>query len=200
MIIDTLNDVLDSIWQRWTRGKADRRSPLHTPVVGSVDCYGATQQRIMVLRGVDRLSRTMRFHTDRRSSKALQIGDGAPLSVLGYDATAKIQMRISGTAHIETVGPTADTAWASSTPSSRRIYLVTPGPGTAVEAPRSGLPKDMEHRVPSLEESESGRGNFAVLVVTIHHIEWLYLASEGHQRAAFSCGGEGIWSGKWLIP
>jgi pyridoxamine 5'-phosphate oxidase len=194
---DSLDEVLCDIWMRLVRGGADRKSAFHTPVVGSVDDASHPQQRVMVLRKCDEAARTMRFHTDIRSAKVHQI-DGR-VSIIGYDPSAKIQIRVGGTAAIERDGDVADAAWAASNASSRRCYLAEPGPGTISEHPSSGLPASVENRVPDIAETESGRANFAVLMVTLDCLEWLYLAHDGHRRARFVWEA-GEWRGVWLIP
>ena len=196
---DDLDTILTDIWTRWGRGSADRRSPFHTPVVASISVSGTTQQRIMVLRHVDRSGSTLRFHTDIRSGKAAQIAEHGTVSVLGYDASAKVQIRASGTAQIITTGTIPDTAWAATSPSGRRSYLTTLAPGSISDHATSGLPKAYETTVPTLPESEAGRANFAIIVITLDRFEWLHLASTGHRRAAFTRSGD-TWAGKWLIP
>ena len=196
---DDLDTILTDIWTRWGRGSADRRSAFHTPVVASISVSGTTQQRIMVLRHVDRSGSTLRFHTDIRSGKAAQIAEHGTVSVLGYDASAQVQIRASGTAQIITTGTIPDTAWAATSPSGRRSYLTTLAPGTISDQATSGLPKAYETTVPTLPESEAGRANFAIIVITLDRFEWLHLASTGHRRAAFTRSGD-TWAGKWLIP
>ncbi|MFM9853623.1 MAG: pyridoxamine 5'-phosphate oxidase family protein [Sphingomonadaceae bacterium] len=194
---DSLDDVLSDVWSRWVRGGADRKSAFHTPVVASVDDAGNPQQRVMVLRKCDAAARMIRFHTDIRSAKVAQIGKR--VSVIGYDPAAKIQIRVSGTAAIERDGLLADAAWAASNASSRRCYLAEPGPGTVTPLPGSGLPASVESRVPDIEETLPGRGNFAVMMVTLDSLEWLYLAHDGHRRARFVWDDD-AWRGVWLIP
>ena len=196
---DNLDDVLADIWMRLVRGGADRKSAFHTPVVASVCAAGLPRQRVMVLRKCDEASATMRFHTDIRSDKVSEIGEAPTVSVLGYDAGANIQIRVAGTAVIESEGARADAAWASSNASSRRCYLAQPGPGSGSEIPTSGLPAALETRVPDIAETEAGRANFAVMIVTLATLEWLYLAHDGHRRARFECR-DGVWHGAWLIP
>jgi pyridoxamine 5'-phosphate oxidase len=196
---DDLDMIFADIWQRLVRGKADRHSAFHTPVVASVDCEGAPQQRVMVLRKVDKDAATLRFHTDARSAKAVQLATNARVSVIGYDAGAKIQIRVSGHGRVETDTALAVDSWASSVPSSRRCYLAEVAPGSKTDAPTSGLPTHVENRVPTLLETEPGRINFAVLVVEMDHLEWLYLASDGHRRAEFVRRDDG-WQGQWLVP
>ena len=196
---DDLDTILTDIWTRWGRGSADRRSPFHTPVVASISVSSTPQQRVMVLRHVDRSGSTLRFHTDIRSGKAAQIAEHGTVSVLGYDASAKVQIRASGTAQIITTGTIPDTAWAATSPSGRRSYLTTLAPGIISDHATSGLPKAYETTVPTLPESEAGRANFAIIVITLDRFEWLHLASTGHRRAAFTRSGD-TWAGKWLIP
>jgi pyridoxamine 5'-phosphate oxidase len=195
----TLDAVQADIWMRLVRGGADRRSAFHTPAVASIDADGMPQQRVMVLRKCVAADATMRFHTDLRSVKVNEIGDSARVSVLGYDATAKIQIRASGRGIISDSGEIADAAWAASSPSSRRCYLTRYAPGSMTDKPISGLPASLEARVPERSETEAGRANFAVLMVTLDTLEWLYLAHDGHVRARFACE-DGVWKGKWLIP
>ena len=195
----TLDAVLADIWARLVRGGADRRSAFHTPVVASIGADGIPQQRVMVLRKCVEANATMRFHTDLRSAKVREIGSGGPVSVLGYDAGAKIQIRASGHGLLSDTDEIANAAWIASSPSSRRCYLTRYAPGSVADKPMSGLPAALENRVPERSETEAGRVNFAVLTVRLDTLEWLYLAHDGQVRARFA-HGEGGWKGEWLIP
>ena len=42
---ESLPDILAHAWSLLVRGGADRKSPLHTPVVASVDAAGLPQAR-----------------------------------------------------------------------------------------------------------------------------------------------------------
>lgn len=196
---DDLDAILNDIWTRWGRGAADRRSPFHTPVVGSTGQGGAPEQRVMVLRKTDRQAGILRFHTDSRSTKVAHLQAQSTVSVIGYDPGAKVQLRASGNASIVATGELADTAWSSTSQSGRRSYLTTFAPGNTSDVATSGLPTAFETAVPTLAESEVGRANFAIVPVTLDRLEWLHLASTGHRRAAFTRTDE-TWTGGWLIP
>ncbi len=196
---DDLDAILNDIWTRWGRGAADRRSAFHTPVVGSVEIDGTPEQRVMVLRKTDRANATLRFHTDRRSSKAAQITANNAVSIVGYDPGAKIQLRASGAATLIDTGPFADEAWATTSVSGRRSYLTTLAPGSVSEIATSGLSIAFERAVPTAAESEAGRANFAIVPIVLNSLEWLHLASTGHRRAVFRRAGDD-WTGEWLIP
>ena len=197
-IADNLPSVLEDIWKRLGRGAADRRSPFHTPVVGSTDAQGHVQQRVMVLRNVNPASASIRFHTDFRSAKVAKAAAGR-VAVLGYDAGAKIQIRANGAAAIVTEGPEVEAAWSATSPSGRRSYLTTNAPGTFSDVATSGLAEAITTRLPTLEETLPGRTNFCLLVVTLDMLEWLHLAHSGHRRAAFARDGAD-WYGHWLVP
>jgi hypothetical protein len=194
---DDLSRVLDSAWVLLGRGSADRRSPLHTPVVASVGVDGAPEARVMVLRKAERATGLLRFHTDARSPKVASL-HGRPVAVLGYHPGEAVQLRLTGVAEVVTEGPEVDAIWAQSTEFARRCYMVEAGPGTPLPAPGSGLPADVEGRKPELAELVPARANFAIVRVRVTRLDWLHLAQAGHRRAVFDAGDG--WAGGWVVP
>ena len=198
------NDLDASFAEAWNvveAGVTDRKSPAHTPTVGTVDADGTPQLRIMILREVSRDSRSLRFHTDARSDKITQLQRGTAASVLVYDAAAKAQIRLSGRAHIAADGDVADMAWSGSTPFARRCYMAEAAPGTSITQPSSGLPEWIEGKQPEEEQLTDYRGNFAALMFQADSIEWLYLANPGHRRARWHWDQtQNLWLGNWLVP
>ena len=167
---------------------------MHTPVVATADA----DARVMVLRGFDPHSWTLRFHTDARSPKTSMIGAAAPVGVVFYDRGAKVQIRVRGEGRIETDTPLVEQAWAASTNFARRCYLGE-GPGAESSEPTSGLPPEFEGVEPSDEQVLPARANFAILLVELHELDWFHLAHTGHVRAQFSRRG-GDWDGRWVAP
>ena len=198
------NDLEASFAEAWNiieAGVTDRKSPAHTPTIGTVDAHGTPQLRIMILRAVSRDSRSLRFHTDARSDKIAQLQHAAATSVLVYDAAAKAQIRLSGHAHIAAHGDVADIAWSGSTPFARRCYMAEAAPGTPIAQPSSGLPEWIEGKQPEEEQLADYRGNFAALLFQADRIEWLYLANAGHRRARWHWDPtQNLWLGNWLVP
>jgi pyridoxamine 5'-phosphate oxidase len=195
------NDLDASFCQAWTllaQGAKDRRSPLHTLTVASVDNSGQPDARIMVLREADQANARLRFHTDARSNKVALIGACAPVTVLAYHPDAHIQLRLSGTASIDTHSAARLAAWERTSLYGRRCYLGDIGPGGRSDEPTSGLPADVEGNEPSAERTAKGLAHFALLWVTLSRIEWLFLAHQGHRRACFDQANG--WAGQWLIP
>lgn len=195
------NEIFERLWQLLVRGGADRRSPLHTPVVASVDAFGLPQARVMVLRKADLVAATLRFHTDARSPKCAEL-DGQPIAVLGYHAGENVQLRLSGIAKVETDTPRVDEIWEQSTLFARRCYLAEQPPGSILPGPASGLPAEVEGQQPGAAQIAPARRHFALLLVEVHAIDWLHLANTGHRRIRFERteAEPGAWSAKWTAP
>lgn len=194
---DDLPEILAHAWSLLVRGGEDRKSPLHTPAVCSVDADGLPQARIMVLRKADAAAATLRFHTDARSPKTAQL-DGKPVAVLAYHGPEQVQLRISGTARVRTQDDVVDDLWNQSTLFARRCYLAQHAPGTPLPEPSSGLLASIEGQQPTAEQIAPARPNFALVWVEVAAIEWLHLANTGHRRAVFRA--EDGWAGAWLAP
>jgi hypothetical protein len=194
---EDLSRVLESAWTLLGRGAADRRSPLHTPVVASVGADGAPEARVMVLRKAERAAGLLRFHTDARSPKVASLR-GRPVAVLGYHPGEAVQLRLTGRAEVVSEGPEVDAIWGQATEFARRCYMVEAAPGTPLPTPGSGLPAGVEGRKPEAAELVPARANFAIVKVGVTRIDWLHLAQSGHRRAVFDAGDG--WHGGWVVP
>jgi pyridoxamine 5'-phosphate oxidase len=188
---DDLDASLREAWTLLVRGAVDRRSPVHTPVVGNVAADGQPRLRAMVLRKADPARRVLRFHTDWRSAKVPDLARDPRVSVHVYEPRAKIQLRIAGLARLH--GPEsalAQAAWDGSRPQSRECYAQPQAPAAPLADPH-----EADSRLPD------GRAHFSALEVEAQEIEWLYLLHKGHRRARFVWAPEaGVWSKTWLAP
>jgi 3-hydroxyisobutyrate dehydrogenase len=192
---DTLDDVRQDLTNRLVRAARDRKSPMHTPAVVTAD----VDVRAMVLRAFDQQAWTLRFHTDTRAPKVSAIEADPRMAVLFYDKGAKVQVRVRGTGRVLSDAPITQEAWANGSNFARRCYLGT-GPGTPADAPTSGLPPELEGVEPSDEQLIEAWPNFAVLMVELAELDWLYLAHTGHVRARFERDASGAWAGRWVSP
>jgi hypothetical protein len=198
---DDLGLSFEEAWNLVEAGSTDRHSPAHTPTVGTVDETGAPQVRIMILRDASRDARTLRFHTDLRSIKAAQVRNNGATSVLFYDMSAKLQIRMSGQTQLLPIGDVADTAWSNSTPFARRCYMAEAAPGLPIAGPSSGLPEWIQGKKPDEAQLADYRQNFSTMLVEIQSVEWLYLANPGHRRARWQWqDAQKSWQGNWLVP
>lgn len=196
---DDLDKAFSAVWRMLGEGASDRRRVFHTPALVSVGLDGWPKARTVVLRSVDRENATLRCHTDLRSPKVAELEGNPRVGVLVYDPGQKLQVRLQGTATIDTSGEVADGAWASSTLWARRCYAAPLAPGTQTDAPFSNLTEALVARQPTEEEAEDGRGNFATITVEVIRIDWLYLLATGHSRALHVRDGA-EWTHSWLAP
>jgi pyridoxamine 5'-phosphate oxidase len=191
---DDLGQTLAESWRLIARGVADRRSAFHHPTVATLGDDGRPRLRTVILRGCDVSSRVLRFHTDLRSEKVSEIRRDNRISLHFYDPGSKIQLRLEGTAEINTHNALADAAWAGSRVFSRQCYGIVPGPGTTI-----GNGQDFSLPETTDTATAAGRTNFCAVTVHVERLEWLYLASSGHRRALFRWD-EGTFDARWLAP
>ncbi len=194
----SLDTLLASIWESLENGARSRTHPFHTGVIATI-AEDAPQARTVVLRKVIADTRTLIFHTDQRSQKISELTKNPNISWLFYDTTARVQLRLSGTATLRHTDALADVQWQNTKLLSRRCYLAI-APSTRLEKAGSGLPESLLKRNPTLEESEAGREHFTVVETHIHTIDWLWLNSSGHQRAKFVWQSDGEVIANWIVP
>lgn len=203
VLIDGINYNLESLqkdcWNRLLNGSLRYKDAFHNMVVGNVNEHGVNL-RTVVLRKVWATKKQLVFNTDTRCGKWQDLQQQNKVSFLFYDASANLQIRLSGTATLHQADSIADEAWADTKLGSRKVYMATPGPSTIISLPASGLSATLETSDPTLEESNEGRKNFGVIVSTINWMEWLWLSSKGHRRAVFTNNPDGSFSQNWMIP
>ena len=195
-----LAEVLQSAWASLGQAAVDRRHGFHVPTFATVGLDGAPCVRSVVLRRVLPEAGEIHCHTDVRSAKVAEIAREPRVAWHFYAPEHKLQLRVAAIAEFHATGARADEGWARSALSSRRCYLAPRAPGAACDAPSPNLPVGILDRRPTEEETLPGRANFGVVVTRAVAIDWLYLASEGHQRARFTRGANGAWSASWLEP
>ncbi|MCU0316629.1 MAG: pyridoxamine 5'-phosphate oxidase family protein [Fimbriimonadaceae bacterium] len=186
------------VWEELEAAVVQRKSLFHTPVVATFDGK-VPSARTVVLRGVNQAERTLRFHTDRRSSKVRALDKFPALAWHFYDHREKLQIRCVSTAHVLFEGPVWEEAWSQTQLLSRRCYLSEVAPGSVVAEAYPGFPCELVGREPTLEESEPGKENFCCVVGVVSKIEILSLRFEGHERVLFEWD-EVAWRESWLAP
>jgi pyridoxamine 5'-phosphate oxidase len=183
-----LDETMAEAWRLLSRAVSDRRSPLHTPGIATIGLEGGPRLRTVVLRACDPAARQLRFHTDARAAKVAELARDPRIALHGYDAGAKVQLRLEGVASLHAEDAIADAAWANSLAMSRACYSITPGPGTAIMQPdHYSMPTESD-------VAAEGRKDFRAVIITVTRLEWLYLARQGHRRAVFDLvAGEAGW-------
>lgn len=190
---DDLDASLAHALKMLARGAKDRRVASHTFTVATIGLDGTPQPRIVVNRGYDPESRSLRFHTDARSPKLDEIRADPRAAVHVYDAKAKIQLRIQALATIHSDDELRQGAWDATRDFSRICYRVVSAPGDTLEDP-TALGFTEGH------SADEGAENFVAVTLAIQSLEWLYLAAQGHRRARFVWDDQGKTAQTWLVP
>ncbi|MEZ5667321.1 MAG: pyridoxamine 5'-phosphate oxidase family protein [Alphaproteobacteria bacterium] len=198
--VETLDGVLDLAWTALIDGAAGRLSAMRRPVLATVDRTGRPRARTVILRAADRGAWRLRFHTDLRSSKASEMRDNNWISLVFYEPTLDLQVRVEGPAALHAGDAAARAAWDDAAPSSRRIHLAEPGPGADIAAPGSGLPAGLDTRVPTGAEAEPGYRHFAAVVVAVDLLDVYQLHPAGHRRSTHRHSGDGGVAARWRVP
>ena len=198
---DYYNDLDKTYLKAWDllkKGLENRNAQFHIPVfiTGNKNEFDG---RIVVLRGVDQLKKKIWFHSDVRSNKIKNIKTNPLASLLFYDKSEKIQLRIFVSTKINYKNDISKKSWKKTAHMSRQCYLGNKSPGTLSLKPTSGLSDNIDNSKYTMEESEAGYKNFCVIENFILSIEWLYLAAKGHRRAIFFIEND-LVDKKWLIP
>ena len=195
-----LPQTLENAWLLLEDAACNRHSPMHTPVLVSSTEGHTARARTVVLQDAVRITRELRIHTDSRSAKVKELHHQPACQVLAYHPVQKIQLRVDATATIHQENDVAWEIWAQMPLSSRRCYLAQEAPGSRASNPTSGLPTDLENRVPNAAESQPGFCYFAAIIIKVEQLEWLYLAAQGHRRAQFNWAADGDVTSCWLVP
>ncbi|MEJ2522996.1 MAG: pyridoxamine 5'-phosphate oxidase family protein [Gammaproteobacteria bacterium] len=190
--------LLNEIWRRLEAGVASASHAFHTAALATAD-GGGPDARTVVLRRAEPGLRRICCHTDLRSRKVEQLGRQSAAAWIFYDPEERVQLRARGPVTLHADDDLAQAQWEASQPGSRRCYLSAGGPGSALDAPGSGLPESLLDRRPSEAESAPGRVHFAVLACELTELDWLALDSRGHRRARFRWD-DGAWQHAWITP
>ena len=196
---NSLEGVLNEIWQMLQRGANRFNDPFHWPVLGTTGKDGGSSLRTVILRQLILPKRMLVCHTDARAPKVREIFDCDEVSWLFYNPRKKVQVRISGKAALHADDQLAANQWTATKINSRLNYCATEPPGTIIDKPSSGLPDFLLNKVPSLLESERVRKNFMAITCRIDSVDWLILKATGNRRARFNWDENGL-TAVWLIP
>ena len=196
--MNELDKIYNNIWEMLLEGALKSKHEFHLPSISTVQ-NNLPDSRIVVLRRVITEDRLLIHHTDLRSTKVDQLKANPSMCWLFYSKELKTQLRIYGKGKIHTDDKLADEQWEASQVLSRRCYLTEPSPGTETDLNHNGIPDKYRVTLPTLEETEIGRKNFAVISCTVMSIDWLSLKSTGHSRAKFEVNDDQIKS-NWIVP
>ena len=190
---DSLELALENALNKLQKAVKKRNDDLHLLNVVTVDEQNRPNTRNVVLRDFSIENLTLRFHTDKRSSKIKDIKLNKDICLIGYDKRAKLQIRIDAEAYSIDNEEILLEIWQKMYPMSRECYRVAKSPGDKIESLAE---------IKFNDENDSnlvGFDNFAAIQCNIKSMEILYLSHTGHIRAKYS-NDNGILKGEWLVP
>ena len=182
----TLESLHGEIWQRLADATADPAHAWRTPTLATAG-PDHPDARIVILRAVDPHERTLVCFSDSRTHKVAGVRIQPVATWCFYDPVHRIQLRATGEtrAHVNTAFTRA--YWETLPHSSRRLYATVPRPGDRVLAPWE------------IPFGDHPAEQFAVLVTTVHALDWLRLGPEHHERAKFRWE-DNAWEAHWACP
>jgi pyridoxine/pyridoxamine 5'-phosphate oxidase len=180
---------LDRVWAALTAGARAGRTPFTVLQLATSGLDGAPKVRSVILRSADAERGAVSFFADLRSAKIEEIRHERRVSLIGYDETAAFQIRAEGEATIDSESPEKTAAWAACRSHTRALFQHPQPSGTVIAAPAEAAPAD----------DMDGETHFAVVVVSLIHIDWLDISGPLHRRAVFQRDG-GDWRGGWVAP
>ena len=186
---DQISDTLGTAELILDDAVENAKTLFHTLVLSSHD-EDKIVSRVVVLREFNSKERYLRFHTDARAPKIKHFKKNSNASLLGYDPSLKIQLKLQGSVDVHFNDDVTKSSWNESTTRSKKCYSVEGGSSLKIENPSEYDLKD--------GNIEDGYLNFAVLKFKYTSLEFLYLKSSGHRRAIHSWN-EGLVS-NWLVP
>jgi hypothetical protein len=188
-----LKKSLEFVFSNLEKGVTERGHQFHLLVLGTIDKDNRPQNRNVVLRKVDMTNSLIRFHTDIRSNKIIDIKNNSSISLLGYDKVNKLQVRLTANAIVEESKEVLSDVWSKMYPMSRECYRVKDAPGKVVASRDEVLFEDEGN------DKLNGFENFVIINCHISSIETLFLHSSGHVRAKYIYEN-GTFHGEWLVP
>ena len=185
---DSLADLGNAIWAGVVWASQHPGEPWRLPALATLGEAGP-QVRTVVLREAMPSARRLVAWTDTRSPKVGELRRDPRAQWLFHDAANGLQLRAATQVQIHEDDGVARKAWTAVPPPNRINYLGTQAPGTVLNRPDSDQP-------PANSDMPA---HFAVIVATVHELDWLWLNPSGHRRARFRWTGAG-WAGEWLVP
>lgn len=195
----SLIQIESHVWKRLQEAATHRSGAWRLAALATAS-DGIVRQRTVVLRQVDLLSRRILVHTDARSQKIEAIQQQPLVSWLFYDSELQVQLHLRGRAQVHTNDQTAQDVWDQEPESSLRAYLGPLRPGTVCCDAEPNLPHEFLTALPTRQQLESGRRNFAVISCSVQSAEWLQLGKTGHRRATFEYQNGQVVKSCWVAP
>lgn len=187
----------------WDEIEAAAEAPDHAYrhlVFGTVH-ERAPDLRTVVLRRADEDARRLLFHTDRRTRKVEALRENDRIAWHGWDADAREQIRLYGTASVHLDDDVEMDLWETQSPDSLAMYVRSVAPGSPLDEPGDSLRPAVKSEPVTDDDVAESRQYFAAIQTVIDRIEWLHLHPDGRYRARFEYQpDQEAFEGSWVVP
>lgn len=183
-----LDLILAKVWSDLSIPVGDSPNPFRLMQLATVDADGQPKVSTVVLRDVDKLTRSIFFYVDKRSAKYTEILAEPRIGIASIDPTGKLQLRCEGLAEPLIEISLLAQHWEQARGRTQALFRHGHIPGEAIPLPSTAY-----------ETHRDGFENFAVVAVHLNKVEWLDLTQDIHQRARFIWQGE-HWQAGWIAP
>jgi general stress protein 26 len=192
-------DIAEAVWTKLAHAANDASCSMRLMAVATVDVSGNPCNRTLVLRGADRDSGRIWFHTDRRSPKIQHLKARPCISALAYDEHDRVQIRLDGHVTLHKDDATAQRHWEQTSMVVRFAYGVSPGPGATLNSAPHPDPRLHAMRAQHARgRLTDGRQNFVVIEAQVEIIDWIQITDVGQRRAMLRA--ETGWTPQPLVP
>jgi pyridoxine/pyridoxamine 5'-phosphate oxidase len=165
-------------------GYAKKRHPFRYFTLATLN-NGKPRQRTVVLRKM-LPDFNLLLYTDKRSQKVADITANSAVSALFYHPKKLIQLRLEGKAQVITDKDQLKDYWTRIAETSKKDYITTLAPGTAIENP--------DHTTYNEDNPY-----FCALQIIPETIEYLRLKRPHHLRIKY-VREAARWEGQFLVP
>ncbi|PIF00502.1 MAG: pyridoxamine 5'-phosphate oxidase [Maribacter sp.] len=180
-----MESIFNEIKSELQIGAKEKKHPFHYFTIASLGVDKFARLRLVALRNVSN-DLKLTFFTDKRSKKVLHIIENPKVSLLFYNPTKLLQLRIEALASINSDQFQIQKAWETIDDEDRKVYITTEAPGTKISHPSS------------LEYLKEG-DHFSIVDIEPFRIECLKLDPKGHIKIKFSKKDQG-WNSEYLVP
>jgi pyridoxamine 5'-phosphate oxidase len=183
----SVDEMADQAWGHLVAAANDRALPMRLAALATVAPDGRPCARLMVLRGADRATGRLWFHTDQRSPKVADLRTRPWACVVAFDPRDGVQLRLNGTADLHVHDEVADRHWEQATLAIGYLAGTPDEPDLPSPVPDPRLAAAVRHAEEAL--TRAAREHFAVIEVAVESIDWYQVVEDRARRAVLKPDG-----------
>ncbi len=168
---NNLEQLHTAAWQLMEEATHSYKMEMHQFFIAT-SANNEPEVRTVILRKVDAVTKTIRIHSDIRSSKIMAIQNNPKVSAVLYDHSNRLQVRLSGIATIHHTCKLATDAWNACQLSSQLHYSNLEPSGSPLNLPEQ---LNVNDKNPSAETLAFCKSNFCVVTIEVQSADIMHL-------------------------